>query len=82
MSTDCRTSEKIRIEDLLDGRLERFGIQQATAAASCTQQQEAAGAYRQLERTGRLGRPPARVTTADNEAFNRRGDAANTGSMT
>jgi hypothetical protein len=33
MSTDYRTSKKIRMDDLLDGRLERFGIQEATAAA-------------------------------------------------
>jgi hypothetical protein len=32
VSTDFRLSEKIRASDLLDGRLEKFGIQEATAA--------------------------------------------------
>jgi hypothetical protein len=33
MSTDYAVSKKIRIEDFLDGRLERFGIREAVAAA-------------------------------------------------
>lgn len=34
MSTDYALSKKIRFEEFLDGRLERFSIQEATATAA------------------------------------------------